>query len=184
MEAMIFIIIVVLSFIGGIAIDYALTNGPKSLNPWNSERRQLRKQKKKLTAIDTYEAPNQQTIDALEAEIFGVGKDIVAFPGYYWEVAHRDDKFHIYLKNEKRQVVDSVRVSKYRLEWGHHYDEYTKKPRTEEQIEAEIQIEMKRMVDAEQARRNDIEMSERIANKYTTKVQDVVPVSIIPARRS
>lgn len=163
--SILFICFIVGMFIVGIALNAIDTPAIKR-----------RKRVKELEAEIGIERPqdavpgvsNQEYIDRLEAEIFGVEKDISGLPGYYWEVKiNRDGDFAIDLNDPRHKVVGSRRVIQKKTKMERGFLKEAQK--TEEELEQGFQHAFKILVGDELEKKRAEEVQKRMLEKYNGK---------------
>lgn len=136
---------------------------------------------KRTNQIDAYEAPNQQTINELEAEM-GIGRDINGLPDCHWYIKrgceihrygtaeHDGDGLSIYLKDSSNKTLRSLPASSWTLPSfdGQLRQRFYVK-RTSEQIDQVVQSRMKELVKDELSARERAAGLNNIIDKYSGK---------------
>jgi hypothetical protein len=113
---------------------------------------------------------NQEYIDALEKEIFGVEKEISGLPGYYWEVKlDANGDFQIDLTDPRHKVRGTRRVLQEKVKKDSYGYPVGRSQKTEQEIEYGFQHSFGVMVKAELERVRAEEVKKRMLEKYNGK---------------
>lgn len=137
---------------------------------------------KKTKAVTDYVAPNQDEIDALESDVFGIGKEISGLPGYKWKIkqgiSYTNDSFQVIydphgieicLMNSMSGQAASKMLSSKRKTDSYNSRRPTYINRTVAEMDTRAQELMKEMVVKEISVREFAEGLKGIIKKYNGK---------------